>query len=122
MRRLVFLFALLLTGPPLGLGTLKAPVGTDAAPYVDAQNRSPVAHSINIPPGIVELSNGWRTHAGDDPAFAEPSFDDSAWSAVSIGSNSAVLGGWRWFRLKLTLPAGSPPLTVLVMAPGGTYE
>jgi phosphoserine phosphatase RsbU/P len=122
MRRLVLLLALLLTGLPLGLGTPQAPVRADAAPFAEAQNRSPAANAINVPPGTVELSNGWRTHAGDDPAFAQSSFDDSSWSAVSIGSDTAVPGDWRWFRLKLTLPAGSPPLTVLVMAPGGTYE
>ena len=29
------------------------------------------------------LSRGWRYHAGDDPAWARPDFDDSGWDTLN---------------------------------------
>ena len=29
------------------------------------------------------LQRGWRYHAGDDPAWARPDFDDSAWDTLN---------------------------------------
>jgi len=34
--------------------------------------------------GPTSLDSPWRLHFGDDPAFAEPGFDDSYWSLNHI--------------------------------------
>ena len=32
--------------------------------------------------GVTELADGWKMHAGDDLAWAQPGFDDSGWEPV----------------------------------------
>jgi serine phosphatase RsbU (regulator of sigma subunit) len=55
----------------------------------------------------IELRDGWRFHAGDDPAWADPAFDDSGWHRVDSGS--AEFGPeWRgigWLRRRLPVDA-----------------
>ncbi len=52
----------------------------------------------------------WKFAVGDDPAMADPSFDDSAWEsatlpkALKIGKPLTVF----WLRSSFTLPEGSP--------------
>ena len=38
------------------------------------------------------LKSGWRFKFADDPSFAAPSFDDSAWQPVTIPHDWAVRG------------------------------
>jgi hypothetical protein len=51
----------------------------------------------------IELRDGWRFRAGDDPAWAAPTFDDGDWSWVDSGS--ADFGrewdGIGWLRRRL---------------------
>ena len=51
-----------------------------------------------------ELASTWLVHAGDDPAFAQPGFDDSGWArfdpstsihALLPGANPRIV----WYRL-----------------------
>ncbi|MEZ5083375.1 MAG: adenylate/guanylate cyclase domain-containing protein [Bacteroidales bacterium] len=56
----------------------------------------------------VELNRYWRYHAGDNPAWADPTFDDSEWDTLSTRLNLAeleegVFGGFGWFRLHLVI-------------------
>jgi sigma-B regulation protein RsbU (phosphoserine phosphatase) len=53
-----------------------------------------------------ELTTGWLVHAGDDPAYAQPGFDDSQWAQFdSRNSLRDVLPnanpGIVWYRLHL---------------------
>lgn len=73
------------------------------------------------PNGSQALDQGWRTHAGDNPAWAQPGFDDSAWPAISLSAPNDY-AGWRWYRLRVQLPANSAPLALLVTAGHGTCE
>jgi hypothetical protein len=71
-----------------------------------------------------ELTGPWKFHIGDDPAWAQPDFDDSAWSALDLtppqgsydpylGSSGFVPGwtgrgfpgysGFAWYRLRVNL-------------------
>ncbi len=57
----------------------------------------------------MKLDSGWRYHAGDDPSWADPGFDDSSWRPVPQGSLRSLdtLGEWQgvsWFRLRLEVP------------------
>jgi hypothetical protein len=60
---------------------------------------------------VVDLDGPWRFHAGDDPRFADPAFDDSSWPSIrpnqpfrTIGSPD-ITGGYFWARIHLRVPA-----------------
>lgn len=68
---------------------------------------------------IVDASSqGWRMHSGDDPAFAQPGFDDSKWERIDLEKKARlflpVSGGRRWYRNTITLPSGTAPVDLLV--------
>lgn len=71
--------------------------------------------------GSSDLNDGWRTHAGDDPVWAQPGFDDSSWPAISLTAPNDF-AGWRWYRLRVQLPQQRGPLALLITGGGGTYE
>jgi hypothetical protein len=71
--------------------------------------------------GSSDLNDGWRTHAGDDPAWAQPGFDDSSWPTISLTAPNDF-AGWRWYRLRVQLPQPHRPLALLIIGGGGTYE
>ena len=52
------------------------------------------------------LVKDWKYHSGDDPAWADPTFDDSDWPLVlpSLENVDQIPGGWTgigWFRRKI---------------------
>jgi hypothetical protein len=56
--------------------------------------------------GTLNLDGPWRFQIGDDPRWADPAFDDSAWSTVTLGKTLAEQGiesyaGFGWYRLRL---------------------
>ncbi|WP_058189693.1 SpoIIE family protein phosphatase [Terracidiphilus gabretensis] len=69
---------------------------------------------------LISLNGLWRFHAGDDPAFAEPAFDDSAWLLVPADQtgrqNESLPHGLArfWYRTRIFVPAGTPPLSIYV--------
>ncbi len=71
--------------------------------------------------GSSDLNDGWRTHAGDDPAWAQPGFNDSSWPSISLTAPNDF-AGWRWYRLRVLLPQQHRPLALLIIGGGGTYE
>jgi class 3 adenylate cyclase len=60
-----------------------------------------------------DLSGAWRCHVGDDPGYAAPGFDDSAWSTLELPGKATcgapVDSGERrnvvWLRRELRVPA-----------------
>jgi hypothetical protein len=65
------------------------------------------------------LSGPWRFHAGDDPAWANPSFNDSTWSLLHADKSwsrqgYADYGGVAWYRLEVTLPPQPGPLALYI--------
>ena len=84
----------------------------------------PAQSSIVIGNATAELTGPWKFHPGDNPAFALPDFDDSAWSTMDLtppqgsydpyfGSSGFVPGwtargypgysGFAWYRLRVNL-------------------
>lgn len=68
----------------------------------------------------LQLVDGWRYHPGDDPEWADPGFDDSAWPVTSsllrVGDDPPP-GGWPgigWFRRRLQLADGMPPTALAI--------
>jgi enterochelin esterase-like enzyme len=70
-----------------------------AAPSVAAAGAS-----VNL-----DLTGQWQFTLGDDLAWADPAFDDSAWSAVTVpevggGREFDDYDGYAWYRLSFDLP------------------
>jgi len=51
--------------------------------------------SVKFGPGLVPLAQDWRTQAGDDLAWAQPGFDDSAWPHVTLSADTLLPAGQR---------------------------
>ncbi|MDO7845275.1 ATP-binding protein [Hymenobacter sp. M29] len=114
MRFLLLLAAL---GLLFGIATA-APLPADtAAVRVD-----------HLPATGLTLEKGWRYHAGDDPAWARPGFDDRAWDTLNPARPRrelpAVLGtGISWLRLSFHLADSLRARAVLLQASGyGAWE
>ncbi len=91
--------------------------------------------TITLGSSIVPLNGPWKFHTGDDPHWAEPSFDDSNWETVDLtpaeGAHDADVGltgyvlGWTakghagywsyaWYRIPVLVTA--PPGQALPLA------
>ena len=58
----------------------------------------------------VRLDASWRFHAGDDPSWAAPGFDDRGWEPIVAGKSWEVQGhpgyvGYAWYRRSIALPS-----------------
>lgn len=56
--------------------------------------------------GVIQLDGPWRFQMGDDPRWADPAFDDSAWPTMTLGKALSEQGfesyaGYGWYRLRL---------------------
>jgi len=89
----------------------------------------PAQSKIVLGDASAQLTGPWRFHTGDDPAWAQPGFDDSRWSTMDltpprgsfdhyIGSSGFVPGwtargyrsysGFAWYRLRVNLQSTGP--------------
>jgi len=97
--------------------------------HLAAQNApqpSEPANTVLVDPAhaqdwITDISDGWRVREGDDPAWASPALDDSAWQPAELDDLGPSHAGWRWYRIHLKLPAGDPPISLLIEGGEGTY-
>lgn len=74
----------------------------------------------------VVLHQGWRFHAGDDPAWSQPGFDDSRWQSIDSSKTWDELGlqrvrGYVWFRGTIRIPDRMEDLS-LFTDDDGPYE
>ena len=73
------------------------------------------AETFNLQAGrepVASLDGLWRFHTGDNPAWADPNFDDSQWpllrSDEAWGQQGyRNYGGFAWYRFTVTVPEGS---------------
>jgi hypothetical protein len=72
--------------------------------------------------GNISITDGWRTHDGDNLAWAAPNFDDSAWQTVEIDDMGPAQPGWHWYRLHIKLAPDHPAVHILAAGGQGTYE
>ena len=59
----------------------------------------------------IDLAGDWKSQLGDDPSWADPSYDDSGWRTVSVPSTWAEQGylgqeGYIWYRRQIRLQPG----------------
>lgn len=75
---------------------------------------------------MVTLAKDWRYQSGDDPAWADPEFDDSDWPLVlpSLRNTDTVPDGWSgigWFRRRvMTTPEFGGPLGIYLVQAGAS--
>ena len=73
------------------------------------------AQTFNLQTGrepVASLDGLWRFHTGDNPAWADPNFDDSQWpllrSDEAWGQQGYKnYGGFAWYRFTVAVPEGS---------------
>jgi len=68
---------------------------------------------------VTSLDSLWRFHTGDNPAWAEPKFDDSNWPLVRSDESWTKQGyftysGYAWYRFAIQVMDGSKPLGLLL--------
>jgi len=88
----------------------------------DAPQQAVPAEVIRPTDWTTEATRGWQVHEGDDPAFARSDFEDSGWQPVDMSDLGPAKPGWRWYRVRLKLPAEQEQLALLIEAGKGTYE
>jgi phosphoserine phosphatase RsbU/P len=76
---------------------------------------------------VVSLDGLWRFHPGDDPRWASPTFDDSAWPLLRSDQPWAVQGyanlsGFAWYRFTVQVPSPAVPLALLLPSILTDYE
>ncbi|MFN8357955.1 MAG: sensor histidine kinase [Spirosomataceae bacterium] len=77
---------------------------------VYAQNE--VFRIDNIPSTGILLNKGWKFHAGDNPAWAKPDFDDSQWESIDPTKDFHEMPNFKtgevgWLRVKLAFDTSS---------------
>lgn len=80
--------------------------------------------------GTVTLNGPWRFHFGDDPAWAAPGFDDSAWEQLTADRPWGAQGysgstGFAWYRCNIALtpaPGIPPQFSLLLPEVDDAYE
>lgn len=97
------------------------------------------ALSIALGKSIVALNGPWRFHTGDDPRWADPTFDDASWETVDLTPQTGAhdpdvgltgyVGGWgerghrgysgyAWYRIRVSVTAPNDTRVAL----GGPLE
>jgi len=79
------------------------------------------------PPWVLSLEGPWRFHAGDNPQWALPQFDDSGWSLLRSDRDWSTQGFYRysgmgWYRFHVTLPAAGGDASLVLPHIFTSYE
>jgi hypothetical protein len=74
---------------------------------------------------LVSLGPNWLFAPGDNPAYASPTFDDSAWKTISANKPLTDYGihdtPYAWYRIHIHLRPGTRNLTVGMVTVRGFY-
>ena len=68
---------------------------------------------------VTSLDGLWRFQIGDNPAWADPNFDDSNWPLIRSDESWTRQGypafnGYAWYRFKVEVPGDGRPVAVLL--------
>lgn len=72
--------------------------------------------------GSIDLSHGWVTHEGDNPAWGTSDIDTGTWSPVDLDDMGPAKSGWRWYRKRIQFQPGFADASLLLEGADGTYE
>jgi len=105
---------------------------------LSAQNLAATGKPIVFGRSTVALTGAWKFHIGDNPQWADPNYDDSAWETVDLTPRLGVVDpftadpnyvpgwttrghagywGYAWYRIRVAAVAG-PGEKLAVMADG----
>ncbi|HUY93953.1 MAG TPA: SpoIIE family protein phosphatase [Terracidiphilus sp.] len=102
----------------VALGVCSASIAqpAPAAPASSAERASVPVQFDHLPPALVPFNNGWLYRAGDSLAWASPDSSDDGWQPVTLDKQSpGKQNAWHWYRIRIDLPAGHPPLALLLV-------
>ena len=147
IRFLVLVFATCVLSPPVrGVyggghrmkksGLLILLLMISACAGLRAQETPPNAGPVVFGHSVVALNGPWKFHIGDNPQWADPNYDDSAWQnyVLDVGHSplsleqvieSGELPGWQqhghpgytgyaWYRITLQTPPAAHALALLM--------
>ncbi len=68
---------------------------------------------------VTSLDGLWRFHTSDNPAWANPNFDDSQWPLLRSDEDWGKQGykgysGFAWYRLQVAVPPGERDLSLVL--------
>jgi hypothetical protein len=113
---LLFSFGILFAFGVIGAGTAVAQ--TDPSKYRDSIKVDESSQTA------VALHGPWRFHLGDDPAWADPTVNDSHWEQLSADrpwgeQGHASYTGFAWYRASIDLPlsANGDSLSIGLLVP-----
>jgi hypothetical protein len=77
--------------------------------------------------GSVLIEGNWQFHVGDDPAWSQPAFDDSAWEHIGTSSSWRAqtqrgYSGFAWYRKQISLSGRPSPIALLIPPFQDAYE
>ena len=66
---------------------------------------------------VSQIDSAWRFHLGDDPAWSQPTLDDSAWPVLKPTKSWTAQGvplsePFVWFRFRLRAPANTASMVL----------
>jgi phosphoserine phosphatase RsbU/P len=75
----------------------------------------------------ISLNGSWRFHPGDNPSFAEPSYDDSSWPLLRSTTPWSQQGyesltGFAWYRFRIVVRPGAHQESLLLPAISSGYQ
>jgi two-component system NtrC family sensor kinase len=88
--------------------------------------KSEIFHIGSLPTEGVLLDKGWKYHTGDNPDWAKPDFDDSAWTPIDPTKDIAALpeifnAQIKWLRLDFEVKNKLPnPLGIAINQAGAS--
>jgi phosphoserine phosphatase RsbU/P len=76
-----------------------------------------------IPAGLAWVTDGWRYHPGDNPAWADPALNDADWERLTPQQQTDSCSHGCWYRLRIVLPQHrTTPFALLLIAQQGVVE
>lgn len=104
-----------------------------SAPLKPASQQGAPAATLTLGHSLVPLNGPWKFHVGDNPEWASPAFNDSAWETVdltpkvgSVDPNQGIHGfvpgwtakghpgysGYAWYRIRVRVTGADGPLAL----------
>ncbi len=113
---------------------MRVPQVSHLSPGTIPAGESSPAIPIALGHSVVALTGPWKFHIGDNSAWADPNFDDSAWEKVDLSAKEESLdpimgfpgfvpgwtakghpgySGFAWYRIRVRISGADEPLALL---------
>ena len=106
-------------------------------PRTDVAAAQGRAVAVDLNEAVATLTGPWRFRVGDDPRWADPGFDDSAWEVVDLAAPASATDGdvglpnyvpgwsakghpgyhgYAWYRIRLSVQT-PPDISLALLGP-----